>query len=140
MVNKIFLDTNIVIDFIIKRKFELKSTEQIFNSIHNNQLEAYISESVISTSIYLLRQHKIDTLEVFRDLCKFIHVVPFNRNVLFMPIEKFSDTEDGLLYFLASHNKMNYFITRNKKDFVYTVPSLQVLTPDEFINTISSPQ
>lgn len=140
MANKIFLDTNIVIDFIIKRKFELESTEQIFNSIHNNQLEAYISESVVSTSIYLLRQHKIDTLEVFRDLCKFIHVVPFNRNVLFMPIEKFSDIEDGLLYFLASHNKMNYFITRNKKDFVYTVPSLQVLTPDEFIKTIFSPQ
>ncbi len=140
MVNKIFLDTNIVIDFIIKREFELASTEQIFNNIHNNQLEAYISESVISTSIYLLRQHKIDTLEVFRNLCKFIHVVPFNRNVLFMPIEKFSDKEDGLLYFLASHHKMNYFITRNKKDFVYTVPSLTVLTPDEFIKTIFPPR
>jgi predicted nucleic acid-binding protein len=140
MANKIFLDTNVVIDFIIKREFELESTEQIFDSIYNNKLEAYISESVISTSIYLLRQHKINTLEVFRDLCKFIHVVPFNRNVLFMPIEKFSDTEDGMLYFLASHNKMNYFITRNKKDFVYTLPSLHVLTPNEFVNTIFSPQ
>ena len=140
MANKIFLDTNIIIDFIIKREFELKSTEQIFNSIHKYELEAYISESVISTTIYLLRQEKIDTLEVLRDLCKFIHVAPFNRNILYMSIEKFSDTEDGLLYFLASHNRMNYFITRNKKDFVYTIPSLPVLTPDEFITTIFSPR
>lgn len=140
MANKLFLDTNIMIDFILKREFELESTELIFNSAHNNEIEAYISESVISTSIYLLRQTKIDTLDIFRDLCKFIHVVPFNRNILFMPIEKFSDNEDGLLYFLASHNKMNYFITRNKKDFVYTLPSLPVLTPDEFIKTIYSPR
>ena len=140
MANKIFLDTNIVIDFIIKREFELSSTEQIFNSIHNNELEAYISESVISTSIYLLRQYKIDSLEVFRDLCKFIHVVPFNRNILFMSVEKISDKEDGLLYFLASHHKMNYFITRNKKDFTYCIPSLPVLTPNEFIKSIFSHQ
>ncbi len=139
MANKIFLDTNIVIDFIIKRDFELAATEQIFDSIHKNEAEAYISESVISTSIYLLRQYKIDTLAIFRDLCRFIHVAPFNRNILFMPIEKFSDAEDGLLYFLANHNKMNYFITRNKKDFTYAVPSLPVLTPNEFIKTIFSP-
>ena len=140
MANKIFLDTNIVIDYILKREFELQSIEQIFNSANNNELEAYISESIISTSIYLLRQDKNDTLEIFRDLCKFIHVAPFNKNVLYMPIEKYADTEDGLLYFLATHHKMNYFITRNKKDFIYTVPSLPVLTPDEFIKTIYLPK
>lgn len=136
MANKIFLDTNVVVDFIIKREFELESTERIFDSIFNNELEAFISESVISTSVYLLRQHKMDALEIFRDICRFLHVVPFNKNVLYMPVEKFKDTEDGLLYFLANHNKMNYFITRNKKDFIYQVPSLPVLTPDEFIKII----
>jgi len=35
---------------------------------------------------------------------------------------------------------MNYFITRNKKDFSYTLPSLPVLTPTEFINTIFTNQ
>jgi predicted nucleic acid-binding protein len=62
--------------------------------------------------------------------------VPFNKNILYMPIEKFKDTEDGLLYFLANHHKLNYFITRNKKDFIYQVPSLPVLTPNEFIKVI----
>ncbi|MEO7485961.1 MAG: PIN domain-containing protein [Ferruginibacter sp.] len=136
MANKIFLDTNIVVDFIIKREFELQSTERIFDAVYNNDLEAYISESVISTSVYLLRQHKMDALEIFRELCKFLQVVPFNKNILYMPIEKFKDTEDGLLYFLANHHKLNYFITRNKKDFIYQVPSLPVLTPNEFIKVI----
>ncbi|CAN5654194.1 PIN domain nuclease [soil metagenome] len=136
MANKIFLDTNIVVDFIIKREFELQSTERIFDAVYNNDLEAYISESVISTCVYLLRQHKMDALEIFRELCKFLQVVPFNKNILYMPIEKFKDTEDGLLYFLANHHKLNYFITRNKKDFIYQVPSLPVLTPNEFIKVI----
>ena len=136
MANKIFLDTNIVVDFIIKRDFELQSTERIFDAVYNNDLEAYISESVISTSVYLLRQHKMDALEIFRELCKFLQVVPFNKNTLYMPVEKFRDTEDGLLYFLANHHKLNYFITRNKKDFIYQVPSLPVLTPNEFIKVI----
>ena len=136
MANKIFLDTNIVVDFIIKRDFELQSTERIFDAVYNNDLEAYISESVISTSVYLLRQHKMDALEIFRELCKFLQVVPFNKNTLYMPVEKFKDTEDGLLYFLANHHKLNYFITRNKKDFIYQVPSLPVLTPNEFIKVI----
>jgi predicted nucleic acid-binding protein len=136
MANKIFLDTNIVVDFIIKREFELQSTERIFDAIYNNDLEAYISESVISTSVYQLRQHKMDALEIFRELCKYLQVVPFNKNTLYMPVEKFKDTEDGLLYFLANHHKLNYFITRNKKDFIYQVPSLPVLTPNEFIKVI----
>lgn len=136
MANKIFLDTNIVVDFIIKREFELQSTERIFDAVYNNDLEAYISESVISTSVYQLRQHKMNTLEIFRELCKYLQVVPFNKNTLYMPVEKFKDTEDGLFYFLANHHKLNYFITRNKKDFIYQVPSLPVLTPNEFIKVI----
>lgn len=135
MANKIFLDTNIVLDFILKRETELISTDQIFENIYNNIFEGYISESVITTSIYLLRKYKMDVVAIFMDLCEFLHVVKFNRNVLYMPIEKFKDTEDGLLYFLANHNKMNYFITRNTKDFSYRLPSLPVLTPDEFIKT-----
>ena len=136
MSNKIFFDINIFVDFSLKREFELPSPERIFDAVYNNDLEAYISESVISTSVYLLRQHKMDALEIFRELCKFLQVVPFNKNILYMPIEKFKDTEDGLLYFLANHHKLNYFITRNKKDFIYQVPSLPVLTPNEFIKVI----
>jgi predicted nucleic acid-binding protein len=139
MVNKIFLDTNVLIDFILKREPELSSVEQIFDRVHSNELEAYISESIIATTIYLLRQEKIDTLEVMRELCKYIHVLAFNKNVLYMPMEKYKDREDGLLYFLATQHKMNYFISRNKKDFTYTVPSLAVVTPNEFIKTIYFP-
>jgi predicted nucleic acid-binding protein len=136
MANKLFLDTNIILDFILKREFELSSTEEIINSAFDKKLDIYISESVITNSIYLLRLAKIDRLETFRDLCRAINVLPFNRNLLYMPLEKFRDIEDGMLYFLAAHHKLDYFITRNKKDFPYTTPSLPVLTPDEFTETI----
>ncbi len=44
-------------------------------------------------------------------------MVPFAKNILYYPLENYKDTEDGILYLLASKAKMNYFITRNVKDF-----------------------
>ncbi|CAN5193371.1 hypothetical protein BH20BAC1_BH20BAC1_08900 [soil metagenome] len=55
---------------------------------------------------------------------------------MYYPLEKFKDKEDGLLYFLAVNEKMNYFITRNVKDFTFTNPSLPVMTPTRFLNEI----
>lgn len=60
----------------------------------------------------------------------------FQKDILFFPIEQYKDPEDGLLYFIAANGKMNYFITRNAKDFVFTLPSLPVITPSKFLKEI----
>ncbi len=63
-------------------------------------------------------------------------MVPFAKNILYYPLEKYKDTEDGILYLLASKAKMNYFITRNVKDFNFLFPSLPVLSPTNFLKEI----
>ena len=137
MAYKIFLDTNIIVDLLMERNFELGAIHEIFKLSEKEIIDLYISESVIATIFYILRKEKkIDTLSALRELCKTIGVIPFSKDILYYPVEKYKDTEDGLLYFLASKAKMNYFITRNVKDFTFLFPSLPVLSPTNFLKEI----
>lgn len=132
-VNKLFLDTNVVLDFLLSREEELEEIEQIFNFTKEGLLECFISESVISTCIYFLEKNKQETLPMLRNICTVLKVLPYISSVLYSSIEIFVDKEDGFLYFLAQHHKMDFFITRNIKDFKNAPLILPVFTPKDFI-------
>ena len=70
MANKIFLDTNILIDYTIQRKGELNEIERIFNLAEENKIDLHISESVFATTIYYLQKNKLNTLGIIRELSK----------------------------------------------------------------------
>ena len=136
MGNKIFLDTNIIIDYVEERPNELDAIKEIIYLAQLQKIEIFISESVIATIIYVLKKQNIDALSVLREICKIAGVVSFTKDVLYYPIEKYKDTEDGLLYFLAYKAKMDYFITRNVKDFTFLFPTLPVMSPTNFLKEI----
>ena len=137
MAYKIFLNTNIIVDILTVRKYELDAISEIFTLAEKEMIDLYISESVITTTFYVLRKEKkIDTLSAFREICKIVNVIPFAKDVLYHPVEKYKDMEDGILYFLAAKAKMNYFITTNVKDFVFIFPSLPVMSPTNFLKDI----
>ena len=133
MASKLFLDINIIIDYVQERDYELDAIKEIMQLAELRKLELFISESVIATSFYFLKKQKIDALSVLREICKTVSVVPFVKDILHYPVEKYKDIEDGLLYFLAAKAKMDYFITRNVKDFVFLFPSLPVMSPTNFL-------
>ena len=133
MASKLFLDINIIIDYVQERDYELDAIKEIMQLAELRKLELFISESVIATSFYFLKKQKIDALSVLREICKTVSVVPFVKDILYYPVEKYKDIEDGLLYFLAAKAKMDYFITRNVKDFVFLFPSLPVMSPTNFL-------
>ena len=134
---KIFLDTNIIVDLLMERNYELDAINEIFILAGKEKVSLYISESIIATTFYILRKEKrIDPLAAFREMCKTINVIHFSKDILFYSLEKYQDKEDGLLYMLAHKAKMNYFITRNVKDFSFQFPSLPVISPTNFMKEI----
>ena len=137
MAYKIFLDTNIIVDFLIERKYELDAINEIFTLAEREIIDLYVSESVITTTFYILRKEKeIDILSAFREMFKIVNIIIFSKDILYYPLEKYKDTEDGILYFSASKAKMNYFITRNVKDFTFLFPSLPVMSPTNFLKEL----
>lgn len=136
MANRIFLDTNILIDYIQGRTNELAAINKIFQLCEIGEIDLYISESIIATTFYILQKEKIDALSIFRELLKTVNVTPFTKDILYYPLEKYKDTEDGILYFIAYKAKMNFFITRNIKDFTFLFPSLPVMSPSNYLKEI----
>jgi predicted nucleic acid-binding protein len=114
----------------------LDAIKEIMYLAQLQKIELFISESVIATSIYVLKKQNIDALSVLREICKTVNVLPFSKDILYYPVEKYKDTDDGLLYFLAYKAKMSYFITRNVKDFTFLFPSLPVMSPTNFLKEI----
>jgi predicted nucleic acid-binding protein len=133
MANKLFIDTNILIDYTLRREFELDAVDKIFELAEDNKVKLYLSESVITTTLYFLEKNKINGLRIMRKLSPIITIVPLKNEILFSPLEKFKETEDGLLFFMATTNHLDYFITRNEKHFTTPTPLLKVITPNNFI-------
>ena len=136
MAHKLFLDTNIIIDYVQERTNEMDAIKEIIHLAEYQKTELFISESIITTCFYVFQNHKIVALPVLREIGKVVNTLPFSKDILYHPIEKFKDIEDGLLYFLAVKNKMDYFITRNVEDFTFLFPSLPVISPTNFLKEI----
>ena len=137
MANKVFLDTNILIDYTLERVGELDEIGKIFDLAEENKIELYISESVIATTIYFLQKNNSKkTLVIIREISKILNFVAFEKDIFLYSLEQFKDVEDGLLYFIALKAGLQYFITRNIKDFKNASPSLPVLTPSQYLKEI----
>ncbi len=101
--------------------------------VENNDIKGFVSESVITTALYVtaLPEHIVRLLNIITVICIDTNTI---KNAL---KSSFTDKEDGILYYGALDKKMDYFITRNKKDFnKYSLKQLPVLSSKELIRTI----
>lgn len=135
MVAKVFADTNIIIDLIENRDFDRASIASLFSLAENAEIEIYISESVVTNALYVT-----NLPEQINLLLKIVHTCCFKTETFQKGLlNMYKDKEDAILYFGAIQNKMDYFITRNKKDFLkFTETTLPVLSPKEFLDKIKS--
>jgi predicted nucleic acid-binding protein len=120
MAFNVFFDTNIIVDFLDPlRPFHHESI-RLFTLLERGIFKAYYSESVVTTTAYVIRKDypKNEICEIIANLNKKILLVPCNAENIFNATAKFPpDFEDGLLYEIALHRQLDYFITCNTKDF-----------------------
>lgn len=137
MVYKAFLDINIVVDFIDESRKEHLNASLLFAKITEGKLSGYLSESVVNTTFYLIR--KLTPIQNFclfiEDIFQVIKILPCtNENMISACKIAKNDLEDAVLYQIAFANKMDFFITNDKKDFnKIAYPSLKVVTASEVV-------
>lgn len=134
---KIFLDTNIVMDFLEKgRKRHLVSSTIIRECLVGN-ITGCISETVVTNCSYLLRktysQRQLN--EVFSNFSIFMKFLGVTNKCLEKACKvNIRDLEDAILYEIALENDCRYFITSNLEDFTSIAqPSLKVVSPEAFL-------
>jgi len=133
MIPKIFADTNIIIDFIEQRPLQITYTNQIFLSAEKNDIEVSFSESVLVNAWYITGLER----QIIR-LLPLINIISSNSKTFQKAFNSsFIDKEDAILYYSALENDLNYFVTRNEKDFKnHTDARLPVISPQKIVNLL----
>ena len=135
---KIFVDTNILLDLLFQRRGFFLDAKRLFNYSKSRNIDIFISAISINTIYYLLqkkftKEHSKHLLEYIYDITD---ILPFDENIIFLAHQSsFKDLEDGFQYFTAKEHHIPFLITRNIKDFA--VDDLSVLSPQQFLEIMA---
>lgn len=132
--DKLLVDTNIVLDLLSKRKEFYEEAQELFTLSDNNKVKLFVSSLTIANTHYLLSREK-SGVEARKILIKFkilVKVLPLDDKILELAlVSDFKDFEDAIQYHTALENDLDIIITRNKKDFKNAL--LPVLMAKEYL-------
>jgi predicted nucleic acid-binding protein len=131
----IFIDTDVVLDFLLNREPFSTFASIIFTLSEQGKINAYISPLTINNCYYILRKlasHK----KVINNLQKLLIITNITsiskQDVVLALNSNFNDLEDALQHFSAiSHSKIDVILTRNIKD--YKNSEVPVMTPETYL-------
>ena len=136
----IFLDTNVVIDFLADRRPFSLSAARIFNYSLQGKVRIYISAVSYNNIYYILRQSlsNRETIKLLEDLCEMTEITDVTKTIIKASLKtNFKDFEDAIQYNCAlSIKNFDFIVTRDTKDFKQS--ALPVLTPEEAVSSIES--
>lgn len=131
---RLFIDTNIVIDLLSKREGFYQEAQELFTLADHKKVELFVSALTFANTHYLLsRYQKLDdarkTLITFKVL---VSVSPLDDKVIELALgSDFKDFEDAIQYYTAIEQGIDIIITRNKKDFKNA--KLPIMTAKEYL-------
>jgi predicted nucleic acid-binding protein len=133
----LFLDTNVVIDFLGERMPFYNAVAKILTLADQKKISILISPSSISTTYYLLSKYEnsksaLEKIRKFKLLC---HMSLMNDDVIEKALHSnFKDFEDAIQYFSAIESKCDIIITRNERDFKEAL--IPVMNAENYLKTM----
>ena len=135
MSNRIYLDANILLDYVLDRP-EKESAAKILQLINKGIIKAYISSSIIHILSYVLsKTFSVEkTKEVIISIIHDIELIDMPKEIVLQSLNsKMNDIEDALQYHVALYNKIDFFISNDKKLKKEAIPALPIYTPKELM-------
>ena len=135
---KVLFDTNIILDIALKRNPFFNNAFKLFELIDEKKITGSITATTVTDIYFISKKEKghQETIHFIKNLIKVVDVIGVDKEIILnaLYLEIF-DFEDAVQISAAAFNEIKTIITRNKSDFVNT--SLQILTPDEFLNSLA---
>ena len=130
----VLIDTNVVIDFLGKRKGFFDNAALIFQMQKEGRINAIVSSLTIINCAYILR--KVFSREVMLDkvekLCNTFTISGIDKTTLVEALKMNPyDFEDTIQYISALPYQPDIIISRDKHGFMDL--DTPIMTPDEFI-------
>lgn len=135
MVNRILVDTNVLLDYLLIREPFYKDAEKIVHACVEGTVKGCIAAHSISNMFFILRRD-YDTRErreVLSNLCSIFDVEGIDKRKLLLGLqnEDFLDFEDCLQMECAKAYNAGYIVTRNLDD--YKLSEVQAILPREYL-------
>jgi len=134
---KIFLDTNIIIDFLGERENFYEPAAKILTLADKKKIKILTSPTSISNAYYLLAKYEntkiaLEKIRKFKVLCS---ISIMNDGVIEKAINSdFKDFEDAMQYFSAIASNCELIVTRNEKDFKNAL--IPVMNAESYLQTL----
>lgn len=131
---KVFVDTDIILDLLSNREPFYIHSANLFSAADKNEINVYVSSLSFANLNYILsKQYSAD--QARKKLLKFktlVTVLSVTDKVIELALSSdFKDFEDGIQYFTATENNISTLLTRNLRDFKSA--QISVLTAEQFL-------
>lgn len=133
--NKVLVDTDVILDFFFDREPFSEDASQILSWCESGKIHGFVTPVMISNICYILR--KLDKhekiIENLKMLTSIVDIATIDKKTVLNALNsEFKDFEDALQNFSAiNESDIQVIITRNIKD--YKTSSLAVMTPENYL-------
>jgi predicted nucleic acid-binding protein len=136
---KVLIDTNIVLDILLRREHYFEDAAKIVVLSENKIIESYVSASAI-TDIYYITQkaykNKKTAIDLIKKILKILSVATITGNNIYQALDlDWNDFEDSVQYIVGENITAEYNITRNVDDF--NKSRIKIVTPEQFLNILN---
>lgn len=134
---KVFLDTNVILDYYLDREGFSDDAEAILAYGYNQKCTLYVSSLTYANVAYIARKKFPGgaIYSVLSSLLEMAEVTPMDSSVVQSAVGlQAKDFEDAMQYFSAKSAEVDCIVTRNVKDYQFS--ELPVITPQDFLAEI----
>ncbi len=135
MVNKILIDTNVLIDYLLEREPFFTDAKEVMLSCADGKVKGCIAAHSIPNMFFILRKDYSakERREVLSNLCSIFDVEGIDKAKLLAGLsnEDFSDFEDCLQMECAKSYGADYIVTRNVSD--YATSEVKAIEPKDYL-------
>jgi predicted nucleic acid-binding protein len=134
-VKRIFLDSDIILDALLKRPEFLVPAMNIISLANINFKIVTSSVAFVNVHYFLDKFEKTNKLQLLARLRSIISIIEVGETIIDLALKSgINDFEDAVQYYSAMSVNADFIITRNIKD--YKQSTIPVLTAEQFLRTL----
>jgi len=141
MAYNLFVDSDVFIDVLVKRKPFVTESYELFKAQYNNKAQLFTTASIILNVQYTGNKllGKAAAKTAIKKLLQFVKICLTSKETILKACNSsFADVEDAVQYYSAAADiAIDFLVTRNVKDYKQADTHLKIITPAEAIRILA---
>ena len=141
MAYNIFLDSDVILDFLMERHPYYKDSNKLFEQKIQGVVNIYTTAAIIINTQYISQKiiGKVKAFQLIQKLIVLFDICSMPKEIILQAYNSsFADVEDAVQYYSAAADKsIDFFVTRNVKDYKRADEHLKIISPAEAIKILS---